>query len=635
MDVTRHNFKQLMPQIEEAINTASFVTIDGEFTGLNCQGGSSPFDLPEQRYQKLQESARHFLLIQFGLCTFHYNPKTDSYSNEAYNFYVWPRPCSRQAPDTRFLCQTSSLDFLTSQDFDFNKLIKDGVSYLRPMDLDKLRTAVLEKQDIRRQNQFTPDAQAAIAVPPEQVAFLKDITTKLENFIKSDAQTMEIDRCNAFQRRLVYQTAKENFQNLSLSGLNRKNGERVIFVNKDLFKQKEIAEKQDMTEIEDVEEAFGFSKVIQAISQSKKLVAGHNMVLDVCHTLNQFCHPLPNSYSSFKDMTSTIFPNLVDTKLMAGTSPLKEEITNSALNELLRTVSESPYKMPKISVRRKGFGYSSSDDKFHEAGYDAFVTGLCLIAMQRRLTSLRKVKPSGLDADSPEIEPFKNKLYLMKASDTPYMNIGGEDILPDRKHVFHLDIPKEWRTSDIVHLFSPFGGVNVFWINDTSAFVSLRERTFASSVLQDLTSSTSNSQYTIISYDSYMKRMERSSSEDSVPSLPRAPSTSASNTNNGLSLPTTSSLHTASRSIHTVANSTGKTRQRQCRPPETVSGITPTFERSFMDGMNESERQRTRKVSAEKKRAVSPPNQSDSGCAAIKRSKSVLEDKPFDEPDWE
>ena len=129
--------------------------------------------------------------------------------------------------------------------------------------------------------------------------------------------------------------------------------------------------------------------------------------------------------------------------------------------------------------------------------------------------------------------------------------------------------------------------------------------------------------------------MERSSSEDSVPSLPRAPSTSASNTNNGLSLPTTSSLHTASRSIHTVANSTGKTRQRQCRPPETVSGITPTFERSFMDGMNESERQRTRKVSAEKKRAVSPPNQSDSGCAAIKRSKSVLEDKPFDEPDWE
>ena len=34
MDVTRHNFKELWPEIEEVINTASFFAIDGEFTGL-------------------------------------------------------------------------------------------------------------------------------------------------------------------------------------------------------------------------------------------------------------------------------------------------------------------------------------------------------------------------------------------------------------------------------------------------------------------------------------------------------------------------------------------------------------------------------------------------------------------------
>jgi hypothetical protein len=37
----------------------------------------------------------------------------------------------------RFLCQTSSLDFLIGQGFDFNKLIRDGVSYLRPAELGK------------------------------------------------------------------------------------------------------------------------------------------------------------------------------------------------------------------------------------------------------------------------------------------------------------------------------------------------------------------------------------------------------------------------------------------------------------------------------------------------------------------
>ena len=38
MDVTRHNFKELWPEIEEAINSASFFAIDGEFTGLYIQG---------------------------------------------------------------------------------------------------------------------------------------------------------------------------------------------------------------------------------------------------------------------------------------------------------------------------------------------------------------------------------------------------------------------------------------------------------------------------------------------------------------------------------------------------------------------------------------------------------------------
>jgi poly(A)-specific ribonuclease len=39
---------------------------------------------------------------------------------------------------SRFLCQTSSLDFLIGQGFDFNKLFRDGISYLRPAELGKV-----------------------------------------------------------------------------------------------------------------------------------------------------------------------------------------------------------------------------------------------------------------------------------------------------------------------------------------------------------------------------------------------------------------------------------------------------------------------------------------------------------------
>lgn len=48
------------------------------------------------------------------------------YKNKTYVFYLFPRPVNRLAPDTRFLCQSSSIDFLVSNNFDFNKLFREG-----------------------------------------------------------------------------------------------------------------------------------------------------------------------------------------------------------------------------------------------------------------------------------------------------------------------------------------------------------------------------------------------------------------------------------------------------------------------------------------------------------------------------
>ena len=53
-------------------------------------------------------------------------------------------------------------------------------------------------------------------------------------------------------------------------------------------------------EINEVEEAAGFCKVISKIRDSKKIVVGHNMFLDVLYTLQQFVAPLPEDYDEFK-----------------------------------------------------------------------------------------------------------------------------------------------------------------------------------------------------------------------------------------------------------------------------------------------------------------------------------------------
>ena len=67
MEITRHNFAEKLPEIEKAIKDASFIAIDGEFTGLHDDTyKQSSLDTPAERYAKSRNSVRKFLLVQFG-----------------------------------------------------------------------------------------------------------------------------------------------------------------------------------------------------------------------------------------------------------------------------------------------------------------------------------------------------------------------------------------------------------------------------------------------------------------------------------------------------------------------------------------------------------------------------------------
>ena len=219
MEITRHNFAEKLPVIEEAIANASFIAIDGEFTGLHDDSTTkqSSLDTPAERYLKSRNTAKKFLLVQFGVCTFQYDSKTDQFTNRAFNFYVWPRPFSRIAPDPRFMCQTSSIDFLVGQNFDFNKLFKDGISYLRSSDEDKIRKGISEKQQNRKVN-TTPGGGtlngSPFVVPEDQKDFVQSIMTKVQKWLdnpENPTQPLILESCNAFQRRLIYSTVKPKF----------------------------------------------------------------------------------------------------------------------------------------------------------------------------------------------------------------------------------------------------------------------------------------------------------------------------------------------------------------------------------------------------------------------------------------
>ena len=168
---------------------------------------------------------------------------------------------------------------------------------------------------------------------------------------------------------------------------------RVILVVKaDEEEQRRLAGLRDEAELSDLESALGFSRIINKITESGNPVLGHNMILDLAHTINQFCEPLPDSYLDFKALANSLFPKIIDTKLMANTSPFKQEILNSSLEELFKAVQQTPYSLPRLTATTEELGYSLGAGKYHEAAYDAFVTGLCFIAMSNRFTVLSILK---------------------------------------------------------------------------------------------------------------------------------------------------------------------------------------------------------------------------------------------------
>ena len=122
-------------------------------------------------------------------------------------FSIIIRPFGRGVPDRRFLSQTSSIDFLIGQGFDFNKLFKEGVSYLLPSELDKLKEGLKERQENKRRlSQVDQTENLKVRVPQEQEEWLEKQMAAIDQFLKTEGrESFLMDKCNGFQRRLVYQ----------------------------------------------------------------------------------------------------------------------------------------------------------------------------------------------------------------------------------------------------------------------------------------------------------------------------------------------------------------------------------------------------------------------------------------------
>ncbi|KAG4073427.1 hypothetical protein HA402_000651 [Bradysia odoriphaga] len=500
MNITRNNFRDQFDELKQVINAANFLAIDCEFTGLSHDNAKvQQYDSPSEYFHKICQQTSGYIAIQFGLTAFRAkDDDTQDFTYRSYNFFVFP-----QMRKQRFECQGDSMAFLGANNFDFNMLFREGISYCDEEEAKRMREQFDEKLKLMEScdNKKNGDEQV-VAVPFEEQENMDRLNEEIEQFLESEDDEKSVGKnCNAFQRKLMYQLLEQRYAETISASSHSENNQKVILLKK--IKSKERLREIQMEEIDkerkQMEDAIGFHNFINFLSQTKKLIVGHNMLLDVIYVMKQFVGPVSNKFQDFKTKTHKTFPNLLDTKFMCTDDTIKPYINSSVLARLLDATSVEPFARPKFEAEAEKYSYSLDKPKEHEAGYDAFITGVCFVTMANYL----QIDSCDINEKSSRLRPLLNKLFL--PIDVNHVNLTGkEPPAPSREHVFHLTIPKDWKNNNIFQIFRLYGNVRISWLDDTSCFVALHNRENATGLLKTIGK---HEGVTIISFADYKKNM--------------------------------------------------------------------------------------------------------------------------------
>ncbi|KAI8377183.1 ribonuclease H-like domain-containing protein [Choanephora cucurbitarum] len=371
MEITRQQFSQKLSAVQKAIKECDFMAIDTELSGLHRPPTSIRLYNMKDRYQEYKEATERFIIIQFGLCTFQWDEPSGRYIAKPFNFYIFPTSITGHIQTNRiFMTQAQAFDFLTKQSFDFNKWVYQGIPYMTRAEEEAYVSAATKK---------LKDDMPDIPIDAKELDFVNNARNLIQDFLtktKEESEGVNIVTKNAYQRRLIYQEARK-FEGITAIGM--QGFIRIVKLSKEQHDSRN-REKQEKFE-KDCEVAVGFRKVIDMISESGKLVIGHNMLLDICHVIAQFVEPLPETLSEFKQLAHHVFPKMIDTKHMSMSEPELITIFGSGTSlEVLRfETKKETFKNPHIDMHAEFPRYLT--EMAHEAGYDAFMTGAVFLKM--------------------------------------------------------------------------------------------------------------------------------------------------------------------------------------------------------------------------------------------------------------
>ncbi len=352
----------------------------------------------------MRSVVERFQLIQLGLCFFVADGEKSKasvggaahYSAYPYNMYLFPE--ERVGGRTDIVIDIDTANFHKQQKLDFNKWIYEGVPYLNERAEKSLTSRAMEERNEEIEELKLNDEDAK-----RLGLILENIKKWVQDGAKSEYIIADL---NPFLRKYMYQKIRVLYPGMyTESKLVGKYEKNIVLKMMTESEKQAIKEAKRQEDLKEIHRKTGARRLFNLLSSLKVPIVGHNPTYDLLFLYSHLQDELPRSLVAFKTQIHTLFPTVYDTMLVFADEKVKRllpERQSSALEAVYLFLSRSTEMANvTVSVDLDKSKYSDSNH-YHEAGYDAYITGYCFAKM------LGYVKPEDLGR-------YKNKLYTHRS----------------------------------------------------------------------------------------------------------------------------------------------------------------------------------------------------------------------------
>ncbi|TKA29813.1 hypothetical protein B0A50_03177 [Salinomyces thailandicus] len=464
MDVDKVAFYPLLPDILTDISEAHFVAIDLELSGVPTKQVRKEPGKPslQARYAETKDAAERYQILQIGLTCVTQDAENEKYILKPHNFNLSPIIEERGLDVERiFSFQSGACEFLLGVGFDMARPYTHGVPYLSREESREARARHAKRQD--------KSALADIQIKPtevESLAFLErareSINRWLANRAKGSAggsvdilplgyenapEDASVPELSRFEKRLVHQLVRAEYP--VCVSISRPSFIRIVPL--DQAREDKIAASRRRELEERINRQKGFRWVIEALlgndltrldlrecaknpvtgepifadmdeyraqfhrahaklRGNPRMLVGHNCFLDLVYVYRTFIGQLPDAVTEFQQKLHALWPAVVDTKYMS-THNCGDINPVSSLEQIAAQLSRQA--KPKLELAEH-FDTYEQQERFHEAGYDSFLTAQIAVRLSSKLQTEGAYIDPTHEADAVNTRGVANGVSAMK-----------------------------------------------------------------------------------------------------------------------------------------------------------------------------------------------------------------------------